>query len=1656
MLKFRYCYVLVFELLLPILIILAFSGIKGVLKPVIIKADTPGSLSQVNSNPQYQAQVPTLADIYSTGSISSFSNNSLPQPCSTTLAWYCAKGTRKGCNGGMSYTFPEAVQNCIPRKIAIVASSDSTKSAAQAIMNWGNAQIGTAFSNKMKQLTNLPYLPFQYYGSVAEFSAYLDSPAYSFEDTNSAPIFSGAVVLNSAAPAWDYTIRLNQTYIKYGLRFGTPPTDMNNVDISIKTNVDVLGNDQGTNYETFGEAYVNSGYMSLTDFVNSFILSTTTNGGTLDHSAWAATKTYNSQTTAVAKFPNPQVQTTGFWGAIGPYFALVLIIVLLYPLSNVVASLVREKETKLREGMMMMAMRSDAMMISWWFNFICLFLPLSILLTIVGTGGRSPLFQYSTPTYIFFYFFTFFLGSTAFCVLVSCFFTKSRTASIVGSLLFFGGYFIYVGLASSNPTRNQVLAACLHPAAALTYGTVAFAEYEDSQIGITQYTWNVTSNNSYTFQDVINMMFIDTFWMSFLAWYVDKIWPSEFGTQKPWYFVFLPSYWLAEIHALCSCLMGRKRGQRTALRVVSPVEADGPIETASVEMVTENLTAQIDNKTCVDIVDLYKEFDTPQGGKKTAVNKLNLTMYSGQITALLGHNGAGKTTTIAMLTGLIPPDGGTAIIEGFDINEDMDEIRRNLGVCPQHDILFPDLTVEEHRILFASFKGTRGDEVKAEVEKMIQSVGLTEKRHVYSKFLSGGQKRKLSVGIAFIGGSRIVFLDEPTSGMDPYSRRFTWNIISQHREGRVIVLTTHFMDEADLLGDRIAIMGDGKLACCGSSLFLKRTYGVGYNMTLEKKHSNNFDTAGLNGVVTARIAEASMITDAGKEITYQLPFSSCSQFPTLFEYLDGNLDALGLESYGISITTLEEVFIKITKTTHTNQDAEGGREKRKAEMKDKIPAVATSASAYVAGDGDVEEATWKDKSSGRGGANAENFGKFSDSDHVKYFFRHFYAMIIKRALYFARDRKAWIFTLIIPFFFLLAGMLILKYTRSTNSYPLKQFTPSMYNEGIATNNLPTPYSANTNGAGGKGTFCSPQTNYMTSVSYWYCSDFETAWPLAAMSSIKNAAKVSPMLPVETAQAVYNMSSYLWQKRASYKAATFGAYVFAGAPSATYSALSNTLQTVVQVNYTALHAAPLFQALLIDGLVRSQDPAGTASVSASMKPFDFTARQSVIVGGYQTDTVVTFLLLAVPFVPAAIATWIVREREVKAKHQQIVSGVGIVAYWLSTFLWDQMTYMMTLFLFVIVICGPVFGDDTGVLGGNGAYEEQRQLFGLLYLFGFAMTGLTYVMSFAFISPATAQIVMIFFVFITGLVLSIIGIVLRILEDTRSYFKWIRYLFCLFPPYALGDGLHSMALIQAYSAFELTGGAVYSVSDWQVTGLPLMMLGWESVFFLAATIVFEYVSSIPSISGVFARLGRTLPPTDQSQKDADVLAEEARVAQAGSESTDTIVVKDFKKMYSGGKYAVKGVSLGIPNGECFGLLGINGAGKSTTLSMLSGEFPPTTGEASLAGLNLLTDVHQCRRKIGFCPQFDSIFELLTGREHLELYARIKGINTEDIPRLVEDKIREMGLTEYASRYAGTYSGGNKRKLSVAIAMIGEPSIVFLDEPSTGMDPVARRFM
>jgi len=142
------------------------------------------------------------------------------------------------------------------------------------------------------------------------------------------------------------------------------------------------------------------------------------------------------------------------------------------------------------------------------------------------------------------------------------------------------------------------------------------------------------------------------------------------------------------------------------------------------------------------------------------------------------------------------------------------------------------LTPEDHLRLFAAFKGTDANLIEEQVQKMLREIDLLEVKSQLSKTLSGGQKRKLSVAIAMIGNSKIVMLDEPTSGMDTSARRRLWDMLKKNKHGKIVILTTHYMDEADILGDRIAIMAEGKVQCTGSSLFLKNRYGVGYNLNI--------------------------------------------------------------------------------------------------------------------------------------------------------------------------------------------------------------------------------------------------------------------------------------------------------------------------------------------------------------------------------------------------------------------------------------------------------------------------------------------------------------------------------------------------------------------------------------------------------------------------------------------------------------------------------------------------------------------------------------------------------------------------------------------------------------------------------------------------------
>ena len=290
------------------------------------------------------------------------------------------------------------------------------------------------------------------------------------------------------------------------------------------------------------------------------------------------------------------------------------------------------------------------------------------------------------------------------------------------------------------------------------------------------------------------------------------------------------------------------------------------------------------------------------------------TAFPGEITTLLGHNGAGKTTTMSVLTGLYSPTAGEATVGGHSIKGGMDRVRESLGLCPQHNMLFEDLTVREHFVFFGMLKGMAKSAAEAEGSKYITMLNLEPKRNVNVTSLSGGMKRKVNLGIALIGDSKVVMLDEPTSGMDPEARRGMWDLLTSLKKDRTILLTTHFMEEADVLGDRIAIMARGKVQCYGSPFFLKQRLGSGYSLHVTKDSGFSGSTEVLF-LVQATIPEATIIHENKEELVLLLPSSSSAMLPKMLEPLEARQEVLGIAGIGLTVTTMDDVFLKIGEMT---------------------------------------------------------------------------------------------------------------------------------------------------------------------------------------------------------------------------------------------------------------------------------------------------------------------------------------------------------------------------------------------------------------------------------------------------------------------------------------------------------------------------------------------------------------------------------------------------------------------------------------------------------------------------------------------------------------------------------------------------------------------
>eukprot|EP01135_Chromosphaera_perkinsii_P001854 Nk52_evm3s212 gene=Nk52_evmTU3s212 len=1450
-----------------------------------------------------------------------------------------------------------------------------------------------------------------------------------------------------------------------------------------------------------------------------------------------------------------------------------------YILASSVKDLVAEKERRITEAMKMMGLTSG---LNWIASGITIMAGMTITVSII----TFIIFYYGILNFVswtvFFVFFMLYcLSVTTFCFMISTFFDSSKKASSFITIFFLLSYLPYTLYGGSlNSTDPWILdSMCFANSACFGMGLKVMIFFEEMGIPLGWGNLAVSPRKEAFGFNLLYCMFmlvLDSSLYFLIAYYVNEVFPGQFGIPRPKLFFLQKSFWNQQYEVVPLELDAHRLGEKDSHNVPS----------AKIETEPTSLYAG------VRIKNMSKVYDNG----KVAVKNFSLNMYEGQITSLLGHNGAGKTTIMSMLAGLFPPSSGNAIVSDHSIIHNMPAVRESLGLCPQFDVLFPQLTVWEHLWFFSELKGVPLHQSMESSMKLIEILGLKEKVHCQVRTLSGGQRRKLSVAIAFVGGSKIVILDEPTSGMDPYSRRATWDLLLKFKQDRTIILSTHYMDEADLLGDRIAIIANGRLRCVGSSLFLKSHYGVGYHLTFVKKDAYSSQNGeivaaddddrlekNVSNFLSQYLPSFDVSANLGSELSYTVASQHSQYFEKLFTELEPKLDSLGLSSYGISVTTLEEVFLAV------------GNEVDKESL--------------VAGTGPV-----KSSANALGGnvARKQNDGlnALRQRRTVRYntgfrrLKQQLSAMFRKRVINAMRDRKMWIYQTFIPLLF----------AYFTLQYGAPQSEPSNISDKIsraeylATDNrrftMPKmPISGDVLSVVKDGSIAVPiysqsvhnpfenvvrdalfdelSSNYYEGMfqpeftgnltEYFHQCHLNRTTTLAGFT-IFDTAENEYLPDREKFKLGYFQKSFIsnrdpntigvsiifnqkdelkWLREVLIKIMNNAvSRASLGARHRTTSHLSEYEYRETKNHQERVKKQKSETVISVDGSKpaagknrQRRGDFGEVDIQGLLKEMDTTLKdlEKELTTSYEDIhsgampalneyLCGTLLVTSLAYIVNAFSVFVVREKGTNSKQLQLIS-THPMTFWMANLIWDFLNFALTasgMFYMVYQNQMPAYSDN------------QFLPFILLVLaYGICNISMVHMLSVPFDNPVTAQNVILNFNLLTVSIPIVIELVVELLAVPGTGFAahiglWVyvvRYGFLLLPNFVLCRGFinliknahklpemdipemkelgeavpdHIKEFLGAFLAKNEPDAPPVEV-DWFRVSKDLLNLLGVGAFYFSLIVLAElgyfrkiqrFLFGKPGGRGLWSRLWNRQPRVAESlpslysalpqqesiymnEEDEDVARERHRIDACDPEmvkrhrSRDIILVKDLTKVYSTSwrssikrllpakwravdKTAVDGVSLGIPNGECFGLLGHNGAGKTTTFKMLTGDCYPTGGEAFLNGCSVVTELLSARKSIGYCPQENAFIEMLTGRETIELYASVRGIAEEDIPGETDRLINALGLTEYQDMQCEKYSGGNKRKLATAISLVGDPNILFLDEPTTGMDPKSRRVL
>ncbi|XP_065290110.1 phospholipid-transporting ATPase ABCA3-like isoform X4 [Dermacentor albipictus] len=1225
-------------------------------------------------------------------------------------------------------------------------------------------------------------------------------------------------------------------------------------------------------------------------------------------------------------------------------------------------------------------------------------------------------------------------------MLLSLFFASTRLAGLVATMYWFLSLLLpYLYL--QNPygfgyylvSRTSKLMTSALPGMFLHWCWMVIERLErfEGGAGFSNFASPASTPDNVTVLHLMIVSVLSSVVLVILIWYIDNVTNcNRTKTARPFYFPFRAAYWkppvITEVPA---------PGSTSRCKYYEP-------EPANVE-------------PTLRISGVSKKFEN-----QVVMNDVSVNVFSKQITVLLAPPGCGKTTIMRLITGSVAPNAGTITVGPYDVIQNGDGARSLLAYCPADNILFNELTVEEHLTFFGSVKGIPRDTLRSDVSRMMRDIGLAYYRLRRTTELPVSAQRLLCTAIALMPypNVQMILLDEATCAMDPHTRRETWEMLFKVRRYKGVFLTTSDFAEAEALADRLVVLQHGELHCVGSPEYIKTQFGMGYMLRLSK--GTGYQDAGVQSLIRKHSPSAEKVMDKSTSVQFRLtgnPEMISTLMRDLFYELEAAKSKLGIAKMDLMVTTLEDILQGIS---------------------DRLPVPG----AKLAGKTRTMSSPISEKGSGiRTEGRNEAAGTQAGNVQVHG---------IEHALQSLRNRTVFGPVTVTSRLHCLFHKRFLNWTRTSMTRSMRWLLPAalLLLGGYFESSLLAPsagldvtlaYTVRSIVGGGAMGFCGATKGgrFKSFVEEHMCAVLEDSD--VRLESVDLTDVNSQLLALANRDVYAYMFLYQMGVVSNEPDPRVTLWYNGQNPHSALLAL-NLLHTAVLRNLTGDYDA----AILLTNTPDNFQSTETADTLLSFfREFEMhSARRQN--SGYVVHAVLVRVLCAV-FVPAALCyhaahfvVTVLGERMSGAKHLQLMTGLGGALYWLGNLLFDAC---------MGVIHAVIFTAATVAFRTFLDWQYINAIFILFLAYSLVAINLAYLASFWFENAAKAFYTMTAVYLSVGVLGAFIAAALYMVQfsrRTKSFPSWFLFALSLSvrwaPTYAVTRGLTKLILLRKENLICLERGLLLTLyckknaaaqftqrlkeccpshggsSSSNLKPLSLAPLtGFLDVFglLLEGCFCFALVSFLDSdlLQRLWSRIqGHELPPAYsgiESTVDADVVREERLVDDVYNQrdfDRQALLVRGLSKAYGffRPRFAVDNVSFAVRSGECLGLVGALGTGKSTLLGVLGGELFPTAGDAYMsAGTSLTRSYRQWMQDVGYVPYGWGLLDTLTAREMACLLAMLRGVR--DVPGATACALQAVELDDPDAPIA-SYGAGAKTQLSLALALTAFPKLCLLDLP------------